>query len=99
RAFHVTGVQTCALPISLVSGDEPVPMSPSTVDVLAKCPLRWLLERHGGQDAAELASVTGTLVHALVQAAADGADDEQLRRALDGIGRASWRADGHAGRA
>ncbi|KEI43322.1 ATP-dependent helicase [Saccharopolyspora rectivirgula] len=75
---------TCTDP--LVSGDEPVPMSPSTVDVLAKCPLRWLLERHGGQDAAELASVTGTLVHALVQAAADGADDEQLRRALD----AAW---------
>src|SRR5690606_41173154 len=29
---------TCTDP--LVSRDEPVPMSPSTVDVLAKCPLR-----------------------------------------------------------
>ncbi|GAA2811312.1 ATP-dependent DNA helicase [Saccharopolyspora taberi] len=67
----------------LVSGDDPVRVSPSTVDVLAKCPLRWMVERHGGQDTAELASVTGTLVHALVQAAADGAGPEQLRQALD----------------
>ncbi|WP_246195520.1 ATP-dependent helicase [Halopolyspora algeriensis] len=67
----------------LVGDDEPVRVSPSTVDTLATCPLRWMLERHGGQDAAELASVTGTLVHALVQSAADGADAEQLRRALD----------------
>ncbi|TDD83562.1 ATP-dependent helicase [Saccharopolyspora karakumensis] len=67
----------------LVTGDDPVKVSPSTVDILAKCPLRWLVERNGGQDTAELAAVTGTLVHALVQAAADGADTDQLHRALD----------------
>lgn len=67
----------------LVAGGEAVRVSPSTVDTLSKCPLRWMIERHGGQDAAELASVTGTLVHALVQSAADGADAEQLHRALD----------------
>nr|WP_229679807.1 ATP-dependent DNA helicase [Saccharopolyspora subtropica] len=67
----------------LVTSDEPVRVSPSTVDILARCPLRWLVERHGGQDTAQLASITGTLVHALVQVAADGADQEQLRRALD----------------
>lgn len=62
---------------------EPIRVSPSTVEVLAKCPLRWMVERHGGQDTAELASITGTLVHALVQAAADGADDGELTRRLD----------------
>jgi superfamily I DNA/RNA helicase/RecB family exonuclease len=67
----------------LVGEDEAVRISPSTVDILSKCPLRWMVERHGGQDAAELASVTGTLVHALVQAAADGADTDQLHQALD----------------
>ena len=67
----------------LVGADEPVRVSPSTVDTLVSCPLRWLIERHGGQDAAELASVTGTLVHALVQSAAEGADAEQLRKTLD----------------
>ena len=67
----------------LVGPDEAVRVSPSTVDTLVTCPLRWMIERHGGQDAAELASVTGTLVHALVQSAAEGADAEQLRKALD----------------
>ena len=67
----------------LITGDDPVKVSPSTVDILAKCPLRWLVERNGGQDTAELAAVTGTLVHALVQAAADGADTAQLHQALD----------------
>lgn len=67
----------------LIGPDEAVRVSPSTVDTLVSCPLRWMIERHGGQDAAELASVTGTLVHALVQSAAEGADAEQLRKTLD----------------
>ncbi|MFC4004322.1 ATP-dependent helicase [Prauserella oleivorans] len=62
---------------------ELVRVSPSTVDILAKCPLRWLLERHGGSDPAQLAAVTGTLVHALAQAAASGADDAELKAQLD----------------
>ncbi|WP_253777039.1 ATP-dependent helicase [Goodfellowiella coeruleoviolacea] len=60
-----------------------VNVSPSTIDVLTKCPLRWMVERHGGQDPAELASITGTLVHALAQAAASGADRDALRAKLD----------------
>lgn len=63
--------------------DERIVVSPSTVEVLAKCPLRWMVERHGGQDPAELASITGVLVHALAQAAADGADEVALRAELD----------------
>jgi superfamily I DNA/RNA helicase/RecB family exonuclease len=60
-----------------------VSVSPSTIEVLTKCPLRWVVERHGGQDPAELASTTGTLVHALAQAAASGADQAALRAKLD----------------
>ena len=63
-------------------GDR-VSVSPSTVEVLAKCPLRWMVERHGGSDPAELASITGVLVHALAQAAASGADEVRLRAELD----------------
>ncbi|MDR7302891.1 ATP-dependent helicase [Haloactinomyces albus] len=77
------GLPDSSSSVPLVDGDEPVRVSPSTVDTLTKCPLRWMIERHGGQDAAELASVTGTLVHSLVESAAGGADAEQLRRALD----------------
>ncbi|MFT7840824.1 ATP-dependent DNA helicase [Saccharothrix sp. BKS2] len=63
--------------------EHTVSVSPSTVEVLTRCPLRWVVERHGGQDPAELASVTGTLVHALAQAAAAGADEKELRVKLD----------------
>ncbi|WP_233160361.1 ATP-dependent helicase [Actinophytocola xanthii] len=62
---------------------ERIAVSPSTVEVLARCPLRWMVERHGGSDPAELASITGVLVHALAQAAADGADEVALRAELD----------------
>jgi RecB family exonuclease len=62
---------------------EAVRVSPSTVDVLSRCPLRWVVERHGGQDPVELHVVTGTLVHALAQAAAEGADERELRAQLD----------------
>ena len=58
-------------------------VSPSNVETLAKCPLRWVVERHGGTDPAELASITGVLVHALAQAAASGADEVHLRAELD----------------
>jgi superfamily I DNA/RNA helicase/RecB family exonuclease len=67
----------------LHSAGEVIKISPSTVDILARCPLRWLIERHGGSDPAQLAAITGTLVHGLAQAAATGHDDEELRRALD----------------
>ncbi|HYO03057.1 MAG TPA: ATP-dependent DNA helicase [Mycobacterium sp.] len=43
-----------------------VTLSPSTLQTLADCPLRWLLERHGGSDGRDVRSALGTLVHALV---------------------------------
>lgn len=82
------GLQPCSTQTPLVADGQPVRVSPSTVETLTKCPLRWVIERHGGQDSAELASVTGTLVHALVQAAAEGADTRELHRVLD----TAWRS-------
>jgi RecB family exonuclease len=58
-------------------------ISPSTVEILVKCPLRWLIERHGGSDPAQLAAVTGTLVHGLAQAVAGGSTEDQIQAALD----------------
>ncbi|MET0700648.1 MAG: ATP-dependent DNA helicase, partial [Mycobacterium sp.] len=46
--------------------DQLVAMSPSTLQTLQDCPLRWLMERHGGADARELRSTLGSLVHALI---------------------------------
>jgi RecB family exonuclease len=61
---------------------EVVPVSPSDVEKILRCPLRWMLERHGGGEVGALSAVTGTLVHALVQAGAAGADGAELDSAL-----------------
>ncbi|MCA1820356.1 MAG: ATP-dependent helicase [Pseudonocardia sp.] len=61
---------------------EPAKVSPSLVELVSSCPLRWLLTRHGGEDVRALAAVTGSVVHRLVQAVAAGATDEQLEGAL-----------------
>jgi superfamily I DNA/RNA helicase/RecB family exonuclease len=61
---------------------EPARVSPSLVELVSSCPLRWLLTRHGGEDVRELPAVTGSLVHRLVQAAAAGATDQELEGAL-----------------
>ena len=51
----------------LWSGDDHVgTLSPSTLQTLMDCPLRWLLERHGGADSRDVRSAVGTLVHSLV---------------------------------
>ncbi|HEX4252624.1 MAG TPA: ATP-dependent DNA helicase [Pseudonocardia sp.] len=67
---------------------KPVPVSPSDVEKIMKCPLKWVLERHGGDDGAVLPSVTGSLVHALVQATAAGATEPEVDLAL----RRAWSA-------
>ncbi|TCK26451.1 UvrD-like helicase family protein [Pseudonocardia endophytica] len=61
---------------------ELVPVSPSDVETISSCPLRWVLARHGGDETGALAAVTGSLVHALVQAKAAGADPGELESAL-----------------
>ncbi len=66
--------------------DAVVPVSPSDVEKIMRCPLRWVLERHGGSDTGALAAVTGALVHALVQAEAAGAAAGELDSAL----RSAW---------
>ena len=70
----------------LRSPGEVVPVSPSDVEKIVRCPLRWVLERHGGAEVSALAAVTGSLVHALVQASAAGAEQAELEAAL----RSAW---------
>jgi superfamily I DNA/RNA helicase/RecB family exonuclease len=60
-----------------------ITVSPSAVETILTCPLRWALQTHGGDDSDSLASVTGSLVHALVQRAAEGAGETELDEALD----------------
>ncbi|TSD97404.1 ATP-dependent helicase [Skermania sp. ID1734] len=71
-------------------GDDPVRLSPSTVELLRACPLRWALERHGGADQSNFHAIKGTLVHALVQALAcqvpASVVQRELENAWEGLG-------------
>ncbi len=63
--------------------DDAVRLSPSTVEQLVTCPLRWMFERHGGADGENSHAVTGTLVHTLVQALAGRIPPERIDQALE----------------
>jgi superfamily I DNA/RNA helicase len=76
------GVAPLSTDAPLRAPGEVVPVSPSDVEKILRCPLRWMLERHGGAEVGALSAVTGTLVHALVQAGAAGADGAELEGAL-----------------
>jgi superfamily I DNA/RNA helicase/RecB family exonuclease len=61
--------------------DHAVTLSPSTLQTLTDCPLRWLLERHGGTDGRGVRSAVGSLLHALL--AARGKTESQLLNELE----------------
>jgi len=63
----------------LVDPGEPVTVTPSTVDSVERCSLRWLLERHGGSVMPSPEQSIGNLVHAAAMLAGDAtADRAQL---------------------
>ncbi|HKS53293.1 MAG TPA: ATP-dependent DNA helicase [Pseudonocardiaceae bacterium] len=79
-SWYGLGPPSSQAPLRVVG--EPARVSPSLVELVSSCPLRWLLTRHGGEDVRALAAVTGSVVHRLVQAVAAGATDEQVDAAL-----------------
>jgi superfamily I DNA/RNA helicase/RecB family exonuclease len=65
----------------LCGPDNPVTLTPSTLQTLTDCPLRWLAERHGGTNARDLRSAIGSVLHALI--AEPGKSESQLLAELD----------------
>lgn len=65
----------------LCGDGDTVTLTPSTLQTLSDCPLRWLAERHGGADAREMRSTIGTLLHALI--AEPGKGETQLLAELE----------------
>ena len=63
--------------------DHTVTLSPSTLQMLTDCPLRWLLERHGGSDGRDVRSAIGSLLHALV--ADPGKTENQMLNELEKV--------------
>jgi RecB family exonuclease len=97
--YGMTAVSTLE---PLWSGDEhTVTLSPSTLQALTDCPLRWLAERHGGTDRRELRSMLGSVVHALIADSANTADHliSELERVWATIPfNSPWFADNELGR-
>ncbi|GGC66653.1 DNA helicase [Hoyosella rhizosphaerae] len=83
------GLASLSTTTSLWEDDgSPISLSPSVVEVLLQCPLRWMLTQHGGSDNDKLSAVKGTVVHTLAQAVAGRLPDEQINEALE----RSWSA-------
>ncbi|MEZ0351134.1 ATP-dependent helicase [Mycobacterium sp. pR1184] len=65
----------------LRDGRDTVTLTPSTLQTLTDCPLRWLVERHGGTNPRELRSTIGSVLHALL--AESGKTETQLLAELE----------------
>jgi superfamily I DNA/RNA helicase/RecB family exonuclease len=65
----------------LCGPNDPVTLTPSTLQTLNDCPLRWLVERHGGTNARDLRSTVGSVLHALI--AEPAKTEAQLLAELD----------------
>ena len=75
----VRGPSTCE---PLVAGGQRVRVSPSDVEALTSCPLKWFLQRHGGGGPISSAQRVGNLIHSLAEEAqreALGAEEVMAR--------------------
>ncbi|MQA26109.1 MAG: AAA family ATPase [Micromonosporaceae bacterium] len=78
------GLRPLSDPGRLAGPGERVDVSPSVVDQVRRCGLRWLLERHGGKGPPGPEQTVGSLVHAAAERAASVlADPQALYRYLD----------------
>ncbi|MBS9533641.1 ATP-dependent helicase [Mycobacterium sp. M1] len=73
--------------VASVSTEEPLrtdrelSLSPSSLQTLLDCPLRWVMEQHGARDGADLRSTIGSVLHALI--AETGRSETELLAELD----------------
>ncbi len=65
----------------LRGGDDAVTLTPSTLQTLNDCPLRWLAERHGGANPRDLRPAIGSVLHALI--AEPGQTEAELLAGLE----------------
>ena len=79
---HWHGVPAWSTEVGMWDGDQPVKVSPSRLDSLEKCPLRWALESVGGGAQASDKQQLGTVVHEIAADLPAGTQAE-LAAALD----------------
>jgi RecB family exonuclease len=76
------GLRPLSDPAPLAGEGESVTVSPSTVEHVRRCGLRWLLERHGGKTPPGPEQTIGSLVHAAAEQA-DRLTEPELYSFLD----------------
>lgn len=65
-----------------IFGDDPIRVSPSAVETMEKCPLKWFFRRIGADSRTGLSQSLGTLIHAIAEAHPSG-DAATLHAALN----------------
>jgi superfamily I DNA/RNA helicase/RecB family exonuclease len=81
QGWYGTAPVSTEEPLWRPGSGEVVTLSPSAVQSLLDCPLRWLAERHGGTDGPDLRSTIGSVIHALV--AESGRSPQEMIAELD----------------
>lgn len=76
------GLSTMTSAAPLSAPGQPVRVSPSDVDRITQCPLRWFLERQGGGSGPSDAQTLGTIIHAIAETAQRDHLNEDAIRAL-----------------
>ncbi len=69
----------------LFTADEQIRISPSSLDTLHKCPLKWAFEYVGGRDSDSTAQIIGTTFHAIAAKLKEGATLSQLQGEMNGL--------------
>ena len=79
------GAQPLTTDASLFDPREEIRISPSSLDTLHKCPLKWALEYAGGRDSDSSAQIIGTTFHAIAAKLKDGATLAQLQADMSAL--------------
>lgn len=77
------GAREISTTAPLFSDSESIRLSPSSLDTLHKCPLKWALEFTGGRDSDSTAQIIGTTFHALAAKLKAGATLSELQEEME----------------
>lgn len=79
------GAQALTSEEPLFTAEEKVRISPSSLDTLHKCPLKWAFEYAGGRNSDSTAQIIGTSFHAIAAKLKDGASLTELQGEMNSL--------------